>query len=395
MTITPEDSFSLETVTSLADVSAENWDSLSPSNPMASHGWLRLLEEEIGDCMETRYVLIRRGSELAAGVPCYYCHKPSPLMDLNQLMFGRFRSLPELMHLSFVPTMLVGPFRSYGPKLLLSAALDSEDRRQAACLLLTTAEDMARARKLPLQIPRISAQDHQVLNLVKHRGYHRTRDFPVSYLDIEWKDFSGYLEYIKSFSAKMRRNIKEEINRFERSGTRIVEISDPAAHDSRLRELLHMHHTRLNPTRFPYSDRFLLRLKELLHDEVVFYGAFLEERLIGMVLMLRKGGSAYLPLTGIDPRWTGNEGTYFNLCYYRPIADAIGQGLERLYLGATLHHPKARRGCDILPLHHAYLGASNLRHAAMKPWFAFHAAWMKRRVDPLEDLARLRKGGKN
>ena len=390
-----EDTFSVETVTSIADVPADAWDALSSASPMTSHGWLRLLEEESGEGVEASYVLIRRDSELVAGVPCYCCRQLSPLMDLNQLMFGRFRKLPEMLRFSFIPAMVVGPYRSYGPRLLLSEALDSKGRKQAAYLLLTSAEKMARARNLPLQIPKISAQDHEVLNLVEQRGYHRTRDFPVSYLDIEWDDFAGYLGHIKSFSPKMRRNIKEELNRFSRSGIQIIELHDPAAHDSRLRELLQDHHARHNQTRYPYSDRFLFRLKELLRHEVVFYGAVLDEHLIGMVLMLKRGGTAYLPLTGVDKRWTGTEGTYFNLCYYRPIADAMAEGIDRLYFGATLHHPKARRGCNILPLHQAYLATSNLRHRAMKPWFAFHSAWMRRKIAPLEDLASLRKGGKN
>lgn len=387
-----EDTFSVETVTSLADVPADAWDALSSASPMTSHGWLRLLEEESGEGVEASYVLIRRNSELVAGVPCYCCRQLSPLMDLNQLMFGRFRKLPEMLRFSFIPAMVVGPYRSYGPRLLLSEALDNEGRKQAAYLLLTSAEKMARARNLPLQIPKISAQDHEVLNLVEQRGYHRTRDFPVSYLDIEWDDFDGYLSYIRAFSPKMRRNIKEEMNRFRRSGIQILELHDPAAHNADLQKLVRGHYERLNEVAFPFSDRFFLRLKQLLGDEVVFYGAFLEDRLIGFVLMLKRGGTAYLPMTGIDRQRTGNEGTYFNLCYYRPILDAITKGLQRLYFGGTLYFPKVRRGCKILGLHHAYLGASPLRHRSMKPWFAFHSTWMRRRVIPLEDLTSLRKG---
>jgi len=395
VTSEPEAAFTVETVASLAVVPAADWNALAPRDPLASYGWLRVIEEELGDGVETRYVLVRLGKELVAGVPCYLCYRGSRLMDPNQLMLGRFRRLPELLHLSFVPTMLVGPFRSYGPKLLFSDTLDQRARELAGKVLLGAAEDLARSRSLPIQIPKISIHTLGTPDLLSEKRFHLTRDFPVCRLDIDWDDFDGYLSYIRSFSVKMRRNIKEEMNRFRRSGVQILELHDPAAHDADLRKLVKGHYERLNEVAFPFSDRFFLRLKELLGDEVVFYGAFLEARLIGFVLMLKRGGTAYLPMTGIDRRWTGNEGTYFNLCYYRPILDAITEGLEHLYFGGTLYSPKVRRGCRVLGLHHAYLGASALKHMSMKPWFAFHSTWMRQRVIPLEDLTRLRKGGRD
>ena len=392
MTGQPAAAFTVETVPSLAEVPAADWDALVPRDPLASHGWLRLIEEELGDGVEIRYALVRQGKELVAGVPCYLCYRGSRLMDPNQLMLGRFRRLPELLHISFLPTMLVGPFRSYGPKLLFSDTLDKRARELVGKVLLGTVEDLARSRSLPIQIPKISSHSRGTQDLLSEKRFHLTRDFPVCHLDIEWDDFDGYLSYIRAFSPKMRRNIKEEMNRFRRSGIQILELHDPAAHNADLQKLVRGHYERLNEVAFPFSDRFFLRLKELLGDEVVFYGAFLEDRLIGFVLMLKRGGTAYLPMTGIDRQWTGNEGTYFNLCYYRPILDAITKGLQRLYFGGTLYSPKVRRGCKILGLHHAYLGASPLRHRSMKPWFAFHSTWMRRRVIPLEDLTSLRKG---
>ena len=392
MTRDPEQDWTIEVIPSLDGVETGQWDALTPQDPMASHGWLRVFEDEVDDRVETSYLLVRRDQQLVAGLPCYLCHRKTGLMDPDQLMFGRFRQLPESLRLSFVPTMLVGPLRSYGPKILLSRALNPADSELAAKRLLEAADDLARSAGLSVQVPKISARHAETLQVLAMQKYHLTHDFPIAFLDIEWSDFDGYLNQIKSFSPKMRRNIKEEMNRFRRSGVQIRELRNPADHQAALLQIAHDHYWRLNESALPYSGDYLVNLKRRLGSEVVIYGALLDERLIGFVLMLVRGATGYLPMTGIDRRWTGNEATYFNLCYYRPIQDAIDKGLTRIYYGTTLHHPKVRRGCQLLGMRHAYRGASRSRHAILGPWFAFHAAWMKRRNSPLENLPELRRG---
>ena len=392
MTSDPPARLTIQTLSSLDEVDQGAWDALSPQDPLASHGWLRVIEDELSEEVEVLYLLGWENRELVAGLPCYCCYRRTRLMDPDQLMYGRFRRLPELMRLSFVPTMVVGPYRSYGPKILLSPTLDAVAQRRVRDELLQTAEGVARARGLSVQMPKISAQDSETLGLVDARRYHRTRDFPIAYLDVEWDDFDGYLAHIRTFSPKMRRNIKEEMNRFRRAGVRVEELHEPGAHRDALLRITQDHYQRLNRVTFPFSDSFLVRLKERLGHEVAIYGAFLKARLIGFVLKLERGRTAYLPMTGIDRLRTGNEATYFNLCYYLPIRDAIDRGLDRLYYGSMLHSTKVRRGCRMLGLHHAYLGSSLPRHLCLEPWFAFHSAWMRRRVIPLEDLQSLRKG---
>lgn len=390
MTPTPDTALTVETVTSVSEVPANVWDSLAPEDPMASHGWLQLMEEELGAGVETLYVLARQGEELVGALPCYLCYRSSRLLDPNQFMFGRFRRLPELLHMSFVPTMLLGPYFGVGSKFLLADSLDEPARQILGTRLKQKALDLARARGLSIQVTRISNQSMESLNALSEDRRHEVRLFPMCYLDIEWNDFEGYLSYIKSFSANTRRSIKKEINRFHRSNGLIRKLQDPIAHGEVLQRLIKHHYWRLNRAAFPFSDRFFIRLKELLGDEAIFYGGFLGESLVGFSLMLRRGGTAYMFLTGIDRDRTDNEGTYFNLCYYRPIMDAPNEGLQRLFYGTALHQPKVRRGCKIMNLSQWHLGTSPAWHAAMNPWFAFHSAWMRKRITAAEDLAGLR-----
>lgn len=397
MTTETHSSLSVTTVASITEVPAKDWDPLAPRDPMASHGWLRLIEEEAISGVETRYVLVHKEEDLIAAAPCYICHEASQLLDPDVLMYGRFRSLPAAFRLSFVPSMFVGPFGSNGPirsnssNLLVSDDLDIAERHTALSRLLTATVAVARSNDLPLHFPRIRQDDDETRRLLRERNCYKTRDFPLCYLDVEWDDFEGYLRHLGSVSRRMQRNVRHEKNRFRKSGVVIEVIENPAAHAARLWELANDHSRRLNGVPLPYSARFLTRLKKQLGDDAVFYGAFQDRQLIGFVILLKRGGTAYLILTGIDRRWTGYEAIYFNLCYYRPIQDAISERMKRLYFGGTLYRTKVRRGCRIMALDHCYLGASPAWHAAMKPWFVFHAAWMGHRSAALEDLDRLRR----
>jgi len=270
--------------------------------------------------------------------------------------------------------------------------LEGEERMKAGQLVLDTLESLARRRRLPVHFPYVMPQlEPETTLLLTERGYHLSRDFPVCYLDIEWDSFEGYLGHLRSFSRKMRRNVKEERNRFKRAGLVIKEIDDLSPYGTRLHALVNEVYLKHRNANVPFTTSFLATLKHYLGENAVFYGAFLEGDLIGFVLLLKKGGAGYLPWMGIDWNKTGNEATYFNLVYYRPIEDAIAQGLKRLYFGKALYRTKVRRGCRTLDLGYYYKGSSATRHAFLRPWFAFHSAWMKRRMTDIEDLDQLRR----
>jgi len=375
---------SVEIASSLTELDPRGWDALAPNDALASYGWLRAVEEERCEGVETLYILVRRSEDLVAAAPCYLCFRRHRLFDPDVLMFGRFRRWPGLLRLSFLPAMLVGPHRSYGQNLLLSGRLEGPERERVCRRLMTEIESLARSRGLPLHFPGVTLNELEIPLLLSERGYHRTRDFPVCCLDIEWDTFDDYLTHLSSFSHHMRRNVKKEINRCRNADILIEEIEEPASHAARLLELADAQYWRLNGTRFPYSARFLTRLKELLGREAVFYGAFRDGSLLGFVVLLRRGESGYLPWTGIDRKKTDNEAAYFNLVYYRPIEDAIAVGLERLHFGKTLYCTKARRGCKPVGMQHFYHADSKTRHAAL-------TMWIEHRVRDLEDLDHLRK----
>ena len=54
-----------------------------------------------------------------------------------------------------------------------------------------------------------------------------------------------------------------------------------------------------------------------------------------------------VPIEGVDHGMSGNDFTYFNINYYRPIMDAISSGKTRMNYGRGMYELKRRRGCKV------------------------------------------------
>jgi len=381
---------SVEVVNSLAGIDPRAWNALAGDNVLTSHGWLRTLHTEALGKIEPRYAIVRDADRLVGATAFYLCGPGARHFAPDHLMFGRARSWLGLAGVSFLPAMMLGPLRSLGKPLLVDETLERGRREQVRGVLLDAVEAAARSEKLALHVPNMPADEEETQSLLRRRGYHRTHQFPISYMDVEWSSFDDYLDHLKSFSRNMPRNVHKEMRRCRKAGIVLRTIDDPAAHGARIHELADRHFRRLNGIELPYSPRFFARLHENLGDDLVFYGAFRGGELVGFSLLLRRNDIGYLPILGIDPEKTGGARLYFSICYYGPIADAIARGVKRMYVGKTNYHAKARRGFRTMPVSLYYRAAGRSKHLALRPWFAAHAAWMRRKVAPLRDLTRQR-----
>jgi predicted N-acyltransferase len=380
---------SVEVVDSLAGIDPRAWDSLAHDNVLTAHAWLRAIHTETLGNIEPRYAIARDGDRVVGGAAFYICRPGARHFAPDHLMFGRARSRLDRAGVSFLPAMMLGPVRSIGRPLLVDETLDPDRREQIRGRLLDRVEAEARAEKLALHVPNMPADEEATQRLLRRRGYLRTIQFPVSYLDIEWSSFDGYLDYLKSYSHNMPRNVRKEMRRCRKAGIVVRTIDDPVRHAPRIHELADTHFRKLNGMELPYSSGFFSFLAENLGD-TVFHGAFRGDDLIGFSVLFQRKHIGYLPVLGIDTEKAGGAGLYFSICYYGPIADAIARGVKRMYVGKTNYHAKARRGCRTMPMSLYYRAAGPSRHLALRPWFAAHTGYMRRKVAPLRDLARQR-----
>jgi len=390
---TSDGTFSVSVETSISDIDKALWDSLAGNNVVSAHGWFQAFEEETVGSFEPSYVLLHEGGKLVAATSCFLCQSKSGLFNPDEFMYGRFSRLLGALQLSFYPAMLVGSHGLFGYQrtFLLSDGLSDKARRRACQLLLTTLETLAQSVKVPLHLPYVLPdKELDVTRLLAERGYLTTRAFPVCFLDIEWDSFDGYLSYLHTFSKKMRQNVKEEIRRFKRAGFTVEVIENPSEYGDRLFELADTHYRSYNQRGVTFTPQFLPKVKRLLGQDAVFYGAFRENSLVGFVVLVKRGEIGYLPWTGIDRETSARSGTYFNLVFYRPVEDANRLQIKRLYFGRALYKTKVRRGCRVYGPRHFYRSPNRAWHGILRPWFAFHENWMRRKMGETEDLENLR-----
>jgi len=93
-----------------------------------------------------------------------------------------------------------------------------------------------------------------------------------------------------------------------------------------------------------FQRTFLKELNKNLGEDVVIYVSFKDDIITGARILL-KNKTGYVSMVGVDHEALGNDYTYFNICFYKPITDAIANKMTKLYFGREMYESKARRGC--------------------------------------------------
>lgn len=358
---------SFSVVDTIGAVAQPEWDALAAGHAGASHGWLRAVEDTMPAHAEPRHVLVRDGRRLVGAAIGYVCRQPGTSLDPDMLLLGRLARPARRLGLSFRPALVSTTPRNYGRQVLGDTGA-----------VLQALEATARSERLPLHLPRVAGERSVLAQALRARAYLETEQDPVARLDIAWPSFEAYVASLKRRRRKLPTVVRHEIRKAREDGVRMVEIAEPAAHAGRLHELADQHQRRLNGTPSPFPAGFVPRLKELMGGGCTVYGAFAGSRLVGFIVMVRAGEEASLPVLGIE---AGHRASfvYFNLVFYRPIADAIELGLRRIWFGPLLLEPKVRRGCRVVRAAMFYRAPTRIGHEALRPWFALHRRWCRER----------------
>jgi len=367
-------------VESITEIDKNDWDRMIDDNVVASHGWLRTVEETHIVDLRPRYVLLCEARKPIAATVCYRSEPKDRVVDLDDLLFGRLKGFASSIGLSFLPALYCGPLHCYGKHFLIDPTLSGSMRYQAAAQLFDAIEQLATSESLSLFFVNLFDDEGEVLTLSSDRGYHKTSVFPACYLDVKWKSFEEYIDDVRGFSRNMSKNVKKEIRKSERAGIRIERIENIAPHESRLHELANAHWTEYNAVPFPYRAAFFSKILVNLENQAVFYGAFKGAELVGFSLKLERGGTAYGQEVGIDRSLPRTGAVYFSLCYYKLIMDAVAGETARFFFGRGLPEAKVRRGCKTRDTYMCYRADSKLKNAALQPLLAFYSFWSQRKT---------------
>lgn len=359
------------------------WDELAGDNPLASHGWLETVELTHVGSQQPLYITAEKpaGRMLGAAV-CYIVDKGPTLGDFDHIALGRLKSCAHKLGLSFMPLVVCGPLYAYGKHIHLADSTDEAQRLVVTNAIVGEIESIALSLGLSIVFPNITRPENQLLKQLARSRFLRVPDLPQSVLDIEWRDFNGYLKFLRKQRGKnIRNNVKKEMNRVQRRGVEIRIIDDPALEADRLHELLNLNYIRHNDVPFMFNRFFFKTLKTTMGESAVIHGAFRDGVLNGASIQLKGRTEGHVAFIGVDHEAAGNDNSYFNLFFYVPIAEAISAGLECLYFDRLMYAMKRKRGCHFLNTHFCFKPKNRWLGLLAALWFR-GLGWWNRRVGP-------------
>jgi predicted N-acyltransferase len=163
-----------------------------------------------------------------------------------------------------------------------------------------------------------------------------------------WRNegFGSFDDYLASFNANQRRNIRRERRSIEAAGLRVTPWEGgaiPAAMLERMHHFYAQHCSRWGAWGSKYlSEEFFRHDAVDLREHLVLFSAHHGDPAepVAMSLCVRSAGTLWGRYWGSDREI---ENLHFEVCFYAPIAWAIEQGIQSFDPGAGGRH-KRRRG---------------------------------------------------
>jgi predicted N-acyltransferase len=369
-----------ETIRSVSEIDSGEWNRIAGDHVYASHEWLSAYETTAIHPEETRYFILRENGRLVAASVCHVSGQSLGSGGLDRALFGRLKKWVNRLGLSFHPALVCRPIWSFGCHILIDPDRHARDVENLELVLLRAMEEAAARNGMILAFLNVMSHEKNLVSYLEKNGYARTEGFPVAYMDVEWKSFEEYRKYVKGYSSKMESNIRTEMNRNRREGVSIRELEDPRPYEDRLVELLEINARKYTGGPFSFKKEFFSELKRNFGADAILYGAFKNNRLMGTGLFLRWRGSLYTPLVGIDHDLSGNDATYFNIIYDRPISDAIARRDRRIYFGKGMYGVKIRRGCRLAATRYYIRSFRTFQNRALAFWLKIHAAATREKI---------------
>ncbi|WP_172383165.1 GNAT family N-acetyltransferase [Streptomyces sp. MNP-20] len=334
------------------------------------------------------YVTCRAQGRLVAALPAYECAWPDGELDAYdyQDQYGGLPALAGVDRALWYPGMLGGTRSGYVTDPLLDPALDERGRREATRRLLRGFRERAAdrgARSAALLY--LTSDAARIVSASSAREEARDGErapLLLSPFGVDtWLpvDFATFEDYVRQLSSKRRHAVRREIAAFRAQGRRVevTRLGDcPEALGPLLANVQRKYGHRSTAARM--TD-LLDQYARVLDDESrVFLCRGPDGGLLGYALYFAWEGVLYARNVGFDyERLSGDDGTYFNLLFYEPIAYAVEHGYRAVHFGMG-SRAKAARGALIRPLWSLLLPPEGARVPSPGEAGAWNAAWRDR-----------------
>lgn len=344
----------LEVVSEITDVPAEEWDALAgDDNPFVEHAFLRALEDsgsvgaaEQGADRDTGWIPLHLALRDDAGV----LRGAMPLY-LKTDSYGEYifdwgwADAAMRAGLPYYPKLVCAvPFTpATGPRLLSS----DDDRDAVGPALLAGARGLAKRLGCSSTHLLFCGKDEQ--RLAEDQGY-----LPRLTCQFHWQNdgYESFDDLLSTFRSSARKAVRRERRRARESGLRL-ELKTGEELNDREWDALYAFYRDTTSRKWGQAylnRRFFELARERLADRVLVSLASDGDQPVAGALCFRKGAHVYGRYWGCLDSY---DMLHFELCYYLPIERCIAEGWRRFEAGAQGVH-KLKRGLLPTPIYSAH-----------------------------------------
>ena len=339
----------------MADIPEAQWQALTATDPLPFYSWRWLLGLEQSGSIVPRqgwqscHLGVWRDEQLIAAAPLY----------LKGHSYGEF-----VFDQSFAQ-LAAQLGQRYYPKLLGMSPVSPVVGYR---FLTAPGEDAAALTAVMLELIDGFCREHQIFScnfLYVDPSWRPLAEAAgcASWLNQQslWSNqaYAGFDDYLASFNANQRRNIKRERKAVAAAGltvTPVVGTDIPPALLQRMHDFYEQHCARWGPWGSKYlTEDFFHYAADQLREHLVLFSAHRGDPLEPVAMSLCVHNDQWL----WGRYWGSDEeidALHFEVCYYAPIEWAIGRGIQHFDPGAGGSH-KRRRGFVARP------------HASLHRWY--------------------------
>lgn len=323
-----------------------NWDTLAVENIFLSNKYLEILEKSAPSNMTSHFIGLFEGSELV-GIAL------SQFLDLNKLdSFGERdkcikTAVRNIVFKNFCSHILIiGNNMLTGQNACVFS--DKTDIVQVLQALKAASEKLKIIfKKKGLKVHIITFKDFpsEETQAFQEAGFQNHFQFstqPNMLFDIpnHWKSEQ---DYIDALTKKYRDQYKRARKKAEGIEKRKMNLEDIVKHEDTIFDLYHHVAKNAHFNTFFLAKNHFRTFKELLKDKFLFYGYFLDEKLIGFNTIIKNGEVMDTYFLGYDDSVQREKMLYLNMLYDM-VAYSINKGFKEIIFARTALEIKSSIG---------------------------------------------------
>lgn len=324
----------------------ENWNSMTLANIFLSKEYLAVLEKSAPTNMTCHFIGLFKDGELA-GVAL------SQFLDLNKMeSFGERDKCLKTVVRNVVFKNFCSHILIIGNNMLtgqnafaFSDKIDKIHGLQALKIASKKLEIIFKKKGLQVHVTTFkdfAMEESAGFKLAGYQNYfqYSTQPNMLFVIPSHWKSEQ---DYINALTKKYRDQYKRARKKAEGIEKRKMHLEDIIKHEDTIYDLYHHVAKNAHFNTFFLTKHHFRTFKEKLNDKFLFYGYFLDEKLIGFNTLIKNGEVMDTYFLGYDESVQREKMLYLNMLYDM-VAYSINKGFKEIIFARTALEIKSSIG---------------------------------------------------